>query len=579
MTVRRLFLITMLALVALAAITASVYVTYTDAVIHQQEALNYRHQAFLLSKEMEADSATLTNTVRLFTVTGEKKWRDAYFYILDKAAGKVARKDGTTIAFSEKVKALSLTKKEEGHLLQSKAESDGLVVIEVEVMDAVDAHVKEFGYGIDYLANKTQEINAQTLRLFDDGYYHFIGKIAAEISQFNDLLFKRVENQIATASEKASTMQSIFFICLIVLVVATLSLIYYISYFLKKCLGGEPGPLSDIARKISEGDLMTDMAVISGDKNSLTASMNAMQSKLTDVVRQIQGNADQISTAAAQVSDTATSLSSTASEQAASVEETSASVEQMGASISQNSENSQTTDNIARESATAASEGGEAVAGTVKAMTQIAEKISIIEEIAYQTNMLALNAAIEAARAGEHGKGFAVVAAEVRKLAERSQVAASEISSLTGDSVKVAEKAGALLEKMVPDIAKTAELVQEISASSDEQSSGVGQIAHAMKQLDKATQQNAAGSEELAATAEQMQGQSEKLQELVSFFRVNEQDQGLAVSGTYQEGQRIAKVAAKMTAPLKVSQASSVQMAPAATSHATEIDESKFERF
>jgi methyl-accepting chemotaxis protein len=579
MTVRRLFLITMLALVALAIMTASVYVTYTDAVKNQQQALDYRHQAFLLSKEMEADSAGLTNTVRLYTVTGEKKWRDAYFYILDKAAGKVARKDGTTIAFSEKVKALSLTKKEEGHLLQSKAESDGLVVIEVEVMDAVDAHVKKFGYGVDFLSNKTPEIEAQTLRLFDDGYYHFLGKIAGEIAQFNSLLFKRVETQITTASEKASTMQSIFFACLIALVVATLSLIYYISYFLKKCIGGEPGPLSDIARKISEGDLMIDMSVLPGDKSSLTASMNAMQTKLTDVVTQIQGNADQISTAAAQVSDTATSLSSTASEQASSVEETSASVEQMGASISQNSENSQTTDNIARESASAATEGGEAVAGTVQAMTQIAEKISIIEEIAYQTNMLALNAAIEAARAGEHGKGFAVVAAEVRKLAERSQVAASEISSLTGDSVKVAETAGKLLEKMVPDIAKTAELVQEISASSEEQSSGVGQITQAMQQLDRATQQNAAGSEELAATAEQMQGQSEKLQELVSFFRVTGTDQARPISNIHHERQApMAPVAKEIVSP-KVSQPIAKPVATAVPSLTNEIDESKFERF
>ena len=152
--------------------------------------------------------------------------------------------------------------------------------------------------------------------------------------------------------------------------------------------------------------------------------------------------------------------------------------------------------------------------------TTIAEKITIIEDIAYQTNMLALNAAIEAARAGEHGKGFAVVAAEVRKLAERSQIAASEISTLTGDSVKVAERAGMLLEKMVPDITNTAELVQEITAASEEQSSGVGQISSAMQQLDKVTQQNAAGSEELAATAEEMQDQSENLQEMVGLFRL-----------------------------------------------------------
>jgi len=277
----------------------------------------------------------------------------------------------------------------------------------------------------------------------------------------------------------------------------------------------------NFSNALAEGDLTSRIEVKGSDETGqLLASMDSMSQKLIEVVEQIKGNSDQIFSAAAQVSDTANSLSEAASEQAASVEETSASMEEMGASISQNSENAQTTDAIASESAKAATDGGEAVTGTVKAMVQIAEKISIIEDISYQTNMLALNAAIEAARAGEHGKGFAVVAAEVRKLAERSQVAASEISTLTSESVKVAEKAGVLLATMVPDITRTAELVQEITAASEEQSSGVGQINTAMQQLDKVTQQNAAGSEELAATAEQMQAQSENLQQVVGFFRL-----------------------------------------------------------
>jgi len=286
-------------------------------------------------------------------------------------------------------------------------------------------------------------------------------------------------------------------------------------------LGADPSNVKNIAEGIASGDLAMKLGSDAHIKpRGVYGAMIIMQQKLIEVVQEIQDNSQQISSAAAQVSDTASSLSEAATEQASSVEVTSASVEQMGASISQNSSNAQTTDRIASESARAAEEGGAAVEGTVDAMTQIAQKITIIEDIAYQTNMLALNAAIEAARAGEHGKGFAVVAAEVRKLAERSQVAASEISTLTTNSVLVAEKAGALLKKMVPDITRTAELVQEISAASEEQSSGVSQINVAMQQLDKATQQNAAGSEQLAATAEAMQTQSNGLHEVVGFFRL-----------------------------------------------------------
>jgi methyl-accepting chemotaxis protein len=178
------------------------------------------------------------------------------------------------------------------------------------------------------------------------------------------------------------------------------------------------------------------------------------------------------------------------------------------------------TDGMASKAAKEATEGGEAVKETVTAMKSIAGKIGIIDDIAYQTNLLALNAAIEAARAGEHGKGFAVVAAEVRKLAERSQVAAQEIGELAGGSVDMAERAGKLLDEMVPSINKTSDLVQEITAASEEQSAGVGQINTAMSQLNQITQQNASSSEELAATAEEMSSQAEQLQQAMSFFQL-----------------------------------------------------------
>jgi methyl-accepting chemotaxis protein len=277
------------------------------------------------------------------------------------------------------------------------------------------------------------------------------------------------------------------------------------------------------ARSIAGGDLTIQVRVSRRDEiGELQGAIARTVDKLCETMGEVSQMSNSLNSAASQVSATAQSLSQSSSEQAASVEETTASIEQMSASIEQNTENARVTDDMANKSSLEATEGGRAVKDTVDAMKQIAGKIGIIDDIAYQTNLLALNAAIEAARAGEHGKGFAVVAAEVRKLAERSQIAAQEIGQLAGSSVKMAEQAGKLLDQMVPSIGKTSDLVREIAAASQEQSQGVGQINGAMGQLNKATQQNASASEQLAATAEEMGGNAAQLQDLMEFFRIGE---------------------------------------------------------
>jgi methyl-accepting chemotaxis protein len=277
----------------------------------------------------------------------------------------------------------------------------------------------------------------------------------------------------------------------------------------------------DHAEAIASGDLNRTIHVTDkSETGKLLQSMSEMSAKLSAIIRDVREGSSAVASAAAQVSASSQSLSQGTSEQAASVEETSASLEQMNASITQNAENSRKVEGVAEKGARAAEESGAAVEETVNAMKQIAAKISVIEDIAYQTNLLALNAAIEAARAGDQGRGFAVVAVEVRKLAERSQLAAKEISDLASNSVSVAVRSGKLLSDLVPAIRRTAELVQEVTAASAEQSSGVTQINRAMSQVDSVTQRNASSAEELSSTAEELAAQSEQLQQLMTFFHV-----------------------------------------------------------
>lgn len=288
---------------------------------------------------------------------------------------------------------------------------------------------------------------------------------------------------------------------------------------IRKPLGGEPTVLAALVKKISQGDLQVNLDVSLGDEESLAASMSCMIIKLRTVTDDIATAADNVAAGSNELSDAAQDLAQGASEQAASIKETSTAMEHMTSSIEQNNRNAQVTMTISQKAALDAKNGAASVFEAVKAMRQIASKISIIEEIARQTNLLALNAAIEAARAGEHGKGFAVVAAEVRKLAERSQLAAGEISQLSVSSVAVAEKTGVIINNLVPDIQKTAELVQEISASSQEQNEGTGQINQAIHQLDLVIQKNASASEQMAGTSQELSAQAELVKQTLGFFQ------------------------------------------------------------
>jgi methyl-accepting chemotaxis protein len=327
------------------------------------------------------------------------------------------------------------------------------------------------------------------------------------------------ETNAADASEFTSNLYDNSRILMISFSVGGVIIGIILGFFISRAITTPLVQAVAVANRLSEGDLTVDIEINSKDETGqLLSAMKSMANRLTTTITDVRSATENLTSASEQVSSTAQSISQGTSEQAASVEQTSASVEQMSASINQNTENAKVTNAMSTKAAKEAGEGGASVKATVVAMNSIAGKISIIDDIAYQTNLLALNAAIEAARAGEHGKGFAVVAAEVRKLAERSQIAAQEIGELAQNSVGTAEKAGKLLDDIVPSISKTSDLVQEISAASEEQSSGASQINNAMEQLNKITQQSASTSEELAATAEEMSGQAEQLQETMNFF-------------------------------------------------------------
>jgi len=276
---------------------------------------------------------------------------------------------------------------------------------------------------------------------------------------------------------------------------------------------------ASVADQIANGDLSVQPRAMS-DKDTLGLALERMVESLRRVIGDATQAARNVASGSQELSATAEQLSQGATEQASSTEEASASMEEMAATIKQSADNASQTEKIARQSAADALASGEAVGKAVTAMQTIAEKIMVVQEIARQTDLLALNAAVEAARAGEHGRGFAVVASEVRKLAERSQAAAAEISTLSGTTVKAAQSAGEMLSKLVPDIQRTADLVEEISAGAREQNAGAAQINTAIQQLDKVTQQNTGAAEEMSATSEELAGQAEQLQSAIAYFRL-----------------------------------------------------------
>lgn len=517
---------------AIILVAASISLTFISSSYEDRiyEKDSERFLSFAIADEFRQVSADLTKYARSYAATGEQKYWDQYWDIVNWSSGDAVRPQNvhTELFPGEKAGQLEImarvgfTETELETLGRIIGMSDELIFLEDQAMKSVQAG--EFIEGPVDSMLPGESINEFATRiLYNKTYHDTINEIIETVEDYISDLDKRIYDEIEVLNNKASIAgyASLAISVIIALGIVILAL-FMIGSVLNRLLGGEPVDLQEVNWKIAKGDLNQQLEVRANDKSSLYSSMDTVLKQLYKTVSQVQRSAIDMSESSAQLSSTTQQLSQGATEQAASAEEVSSSMEQMGANIQQNSENAAETEKLAKKVTENARESGTAVKQSVEAMKEIAQKIGIIEEISRQTNLLALNAAIEAARAGEHGKGFAVVASEVRKLAERSQNAAGEITGISSSSVAVAEKAGSLLDTLVPNIEKTSELIQEISFASNEQNSGVEQISQALNQLDQITQQNASASEEIASTAEILASQSDDMKKLISFFDIGD---------------------------------------------------------
>jgi methyl-accepting chemotaxis protein len=495
-------LLTGFAVIALFSLVVGLIGLRNMGAINSRAATMYRQELMGLfyGEEANADYINVARAEKNYVISSTAEERSRYKKQWDDFLADAK-------AMMDKAQPLIVTDSGKAKLAEVKAAYEAWLPLSEQVLELSDK---------EGLSRQSEAGNLTMFGARDK--VNVLNKAMSELTKM-----KRDDAQQAAEANERLYASSVLFMSLVIagamLIGALVGI--YLSSSVRKTVGGEPSEVAAIADRVAAGDLDIDDS--SKDKaTGINRALLEMTRKLREIVGNVQRTANQLKAGSEQISATAEQLSQGSAEQASGAEEVSSSVEEMTATIRQNMDGSVATGKIADKAAGDGAEGARVVVASVAAMKEIAGKIGVIEEIARQTNLLALNAAIEAARAGDAGKGFAVVASEVRKLAEHSQKAAGEITNLSKASVETATSAGDIIQAIIPDMRRTAELVQEISASSKEQSAGAEQIAKAMTQLDSIIQQNASASEELASMAEELSGQSARLSDAVSFFRLKD---------------------------------------------------------
>ena len=530
MKIKTLFTTSIIISVVMSAIVFITILMIVSSNTHLEHSLRYELQAYQLATEMTESSEDLTNNIRLYAMTGDVSYRAAYNRVLDVRNGKVANADGVKKSFNDKVIEMELLAEEQNLILKSQELSNELAVLETEVMNFLDNYLL-LHPNVDLGTSADPDVLEQQGRLFSREYTDHTDAIMKPVSEFQTKLFERADVERIDAEKQASTATTLGLAVLVGYIIFIILVLGFAMSYILKSLGAEPETLKTLLGRVENGDLTVNFLEGKSQKyaNSLSGSLHSSLGRISTVMKETLNLLVLVVNQSEVMNTSSQELSEGVERLALSTQKISENMRDIAEHARQTADNAGETRFIAEQTVSDSKEGGEAVVNTVNAMNDIALKVSIIEDIADQTNLLALNAAIEAARAGEAGKGFAVVAGEVRKLAERSSIAANEINGMTADS------AGKLISGVVPNIEKTGRLIEEIAAASRNQDGGMQRIQDAIHEMEAAAEENTSASTQLSEISQLLHQHASKLMEELSFFKMDGISAPALETSSYQQ--------------------------------------------